>query len=80
MAADNETPRLGATGNFPLGQINPEDQGEIAVGIAVDRTNQRIVMNLGPRPVKWVSMTTAEARAFGDALRKKATELDGLEL
>lgn len=75
-----EGERLGATGNFPLGQIGPSDQGELAVAVAVDRRNNRIHMDLGPSPIKWISMTTAEARAFADALRGKARELDGLDL
>lgn len=63
----DDPPRIGAT--------VPGNEVECARRIAVEL---RLYMHFGPTPIRWMSMTAAEARAFAAALLEKARQLDGL--
>lgn len=73
-------PQAGATRNFPKGTVRPDDEGELAMAITVDREHDRIHLDLGSKPISWISMTSGEARGFAELLREKARQLDGLDL
>lgn len=64
----NAEPR-GATGRFPLGQLTPEDEGEIAIGFT--HTNGKIVVDFG-KPVAWIGFTAEQADEIADTLRQHA--------
>lgn len=65
-----EWPKLGATGNFPNGKINDEDEGQIAIGIAHTEEG-KIIMNFG-KAVKWIGFTKEEAKVIAESLLKHA--------
>jgi hypothetical protein len=69
---------LGATGRFPLGQLNPDDEGEIQVAVAADPKHQKVVIDFG-KPVAWIGFTPDQARELGEMLIAKAMECRGIK-
>jgi hypothetical protein len=67
--------KLGATGRFPYGRTGPDDEGELAAALAVDRANGVIRIEFG-KPVGWLSLPSGHARALAKILLEKADELD----
>lgn len=61
--------QLGATGNFPKGKVNKEDQGEIR--IALRKEGRKIFIDFG-KPVAWVGFESNEAIQLGTKLIKFA--------
>ena len=66
---------IGATGRFPEGKLNEEDEGEIKMEIAIEKN--AIVIKFG-KTVSWVGFNPQQARniaqslmKFGDALECK---------
>lgn len=68
-------PWTGATGKFPRGLLNAGDEGELRMAIAADRANGIVRLDFG-KPVAWLGLPAAEARALGSALLQKADEVD----
>lgn len=62
---------FGATGEFPEGKLNSNDEGEIRFGVAADKENGKIILSFG-KPVAWLGMSPGQAIALADSLRKKA--------
>lgn len=53
---------LGATGDFPLGKLNADDEGALQIAIGRDeKTN--VVLNFG-KPIAWVAMPPQDAVNF----------------
>jgi hypothetical protein len=69
---------LGATGRFPEGKLNADDEGEIAVGIAADRKNRKVVVDFG-KPVAWIGFSPEQATELGEMLIAKGMEARGIE-
>jgi hypothetical protein len=65
---------LGATGNFPMGKFNEEDEGEIKIAIAADHQKNKILLNFG-KPISWLGLTPDQAIDISNSLRDKAIEL-----
>lgn len=61
---------LGATGNYPAGKLNDNDQGGLTGAITVE--GDRIILNFG-KSVTWVAMTKQEAIVLGNLLIERAT-------
>lgn len=68
---------LGATGKFPQGKLNPEDQGELRFGVASDEATNRVIVNLG-QPVIWFAMDPGLARELAKVLVIHADALDAI--
>lgn len=64
--------KLGATGKFPEGKLNENDQGELRAALIVNQG--RLVLLFG-KPVEFLAMTKEQAIAMGQGLIKKAQEL-----
>jgi hypothetical protein len=64
-----EPEKLGATGNFPQGKLNPEDEGEIKVGVLVQ--DGKVILAFG-KPIAWMGMDPPQARALAEALRQRS--------
>lgn len=63
---------LGATGDHPRGKLNADDEGGLALGLAVqDRT---VILNFG-KPVAWIGMGKDDAMALGLAIIAKAESI-----
>lgn len=65
-------PVFGATGQFPDGKVNPDDEGEIQLGIA--HNQDHVVINYG-KPVAWLELPPAEARQFAEAILRHAAQI-----
>lgn len=63
---------LGATGKFPDGKLNNDDQGEIKIGVTV--TDERVVIAFG-KPVDWVGFTREQAIQIGQTLIERARQV-----
>lgn len=64
---------LGATGQFPEGKLNDDDEGEIR--IAIGATGGKVVIDFG-KPVAWLGFTTQQAREIAASLLEKADALE----
>jgi hypothetical protein len=65
---------FGATGRFPMGKLTETDEGEIAFGVAADKSLGKVIINFG-KPTAWVGMDREQAIALADSLRQKADDL-----
>lgn len=63
---------LGATGDFPRGKLNGDDEGGLRVAIAV---KDRTVMIAFGKEIAWLGMSKPEALAFAETIRKRAEEI-----
>lgn len=62
----------GATGEFPDGKINPEDEGELRLAVGHDQDNVRIEFG---KQVAWLAMPRADAVEFARAVMRHAVQL-----
>jgi hypothetical protein len=58
---------------YPEGKITGSDEGELEFKIAV--FEERVIMDWG-KPVKWIGLRPAEARAIAASLIKNAEEAE----
>lgn len=66
--------RLGATGKFPEGKLNADDEGELQFAIAADKKNKVVIIDFG-KEVAWLGMPKDVAIAFANSVLEKAEEL-----
>ena len=66
--------KLGPTGKFPNGKLNPHDEGGLTTAIATDE-HGNVHINFGA-PVMWIAMPAALAREFANSILTKALEAD----
>lgn len=62
---------LGATGRFPDGKLNADDEGELH--FAITRKGDQVILNFG-KPVAWLAFPRATARRIATALLNAADE------
>lgn len=62
---------------YPRGRLNGDDEGALAVKIAVDHGARRIIIAY-PKPVAWVGMALNEAEHMRHLLSEKIKELKGI--
>lgn len=70
-----EQSQFGATGKFPQGRLNDADEGELAMGIAADKENGKVIIHFGT-PTMWVGFDPQQARELAESLQAKADEID----
>jgi len=68
-------PKLGPTGKFPYGHADATDEGELRMGLATDHANGIVRLHFG-KPIAWVGLPAAHARAVGQALLEAAEDLE----
>ena len=73
----NEDLGLGATGEYPHGQISEDDQGELKIAMGVNEDHKRIMIDFGKK-ISWLGLEANEARMFAQALLANASKLDSL--
>lgn len=61
------------TGQFPEGQLVPEDEGEIL--FEVGDMDGKVVLNFGDVPVQWIGMSPEQADELADILRERAAHV-----
>jgi hypothetical protein len=64
---------LGATGKFPDGKLNDNDDGEIRFSLTV-QDGKLIIFDFG-KNIKWIGFTKKEAIQIRDLLNEKIEEL-----
>jgi hypothetical protein len=62
--------KFGATGKFPQGQLGPDDEGELRIGIAHD-SKGTVLINFG-KEVSWLGMPPPVAIEFAKQILKHA--------
>lgn len=63
--------KLGATGKFPHGKLDPSDEGELVFTISRDADgNIRIAFG---KPVAWLAMPAAQAAEFARLILRWAS-------
>lgn len=68
---------LGATGQYPRGKLNDQDQGEIKIAIAADPATQTVLIDFG-KPVAMIGFTAEQASDLAEMLHEKAMKLRGI--
>lgn len=66
--------RPGATGRYPRGKLNREDEGELNVAIAADRRHGVVQIDFG-KEVAWLALPKEQALAWAKMIREEAMEL-----
>ena len=69
--------KIGATGEFPNGKLNDADEGELAIGVAIDKEKGVVLLEFG-KPVNWLGLYPAQAREIAAILIAKAGELESI--
>ena len=67
------TDEPGATGAFPQGKLNADDEGELCCAVRIEKDKVRV--DFGPKPVAWLSMDPEAAIDFASALIDKAMRI-----
>ncbi|HXB11189.1 MAG TPA: hypothetical protein VNZ45_04330 [Bacteroidia bacterium] len=67
--SDHKRPRFGATGKFPQGKLDPNDEGELSFGIGND--GKLVHVNFG-KPVIWFALEPDDAIRIGNGLIEQA--------
>jgi hypothetical protein len=62
---------FGATGDFPHGKLNDDDQGGLRIGIAYDKLDGIVRIDFG-KPVAWLGLPPPEAIELANLLLAKA--------
>jgi hypothetical protein len=66
---------LGATGKYPRGKADADDEGELRMALAADHANGIVRLEFG-KPIAWLGLPSGEARQLAKLLTEKADELD----
>lgn len=69
----NDT-KLGATGEYPEGQLNQDDEGELRMAVGVE--NDTVILNFG-KPVAWLGLPPDSARQLANLMIQHANSIDG---
>lgn len=68
-------PKLGATGRFPYGRADADDEGELQMALAADHGNGIVRLQFG-KSIGWLGLPSKQARELAAMLNQKADELD----
>ena len=63
---------LGATGNFPDGKIDPNDEGEIRFAMTI--SDGKLIINFG-KPIVWVGLTKENVNDLITYLQENVKEM-----
>lgn len=69
----SEETKLGATGEFPNGKLNEEDEGELKLTVGIDPDSKNVIIDFG-KPVAWLGMDAESALKFAEFITKRAKE------
>lgn len=61
--------RLGASGRFPAGKLNHDDEGELTLAIGLK--GDTVVIDFG-KSVHWIGLNRRQAVAFAESIMEKA--------
>lgn len=63
---------LGATGDFPRGKLNADDEGGLRLAVGV---KDKTVMIMFGKEVAWLGLSKPEAIALSQLIRQRADEI-----
>lgn len=63
---------LGATGRYPAGKLNEDDQGELRAAIGVE--GDKLTIHFG-KPVTWLALTPEQALGLARVLTTNAARM-----
>jgi len=66
--------KLGATGDFPKGKLNEDDEGELRMAVMINLNENLVKIHFG-KPVTWLGLPKKEAMDLGRTLIKNAERL-----
>lgn len=66
--------KLGATGQFPQGKLNKDDEGELKIAVGVDLKKRVVIIQFGKK-VSWIGLDPRTAKALADSILAKTAEL-----
>jgi len=69
---DNE---LGASGEYPLGKLTPNDEGELKMAVGCEKG--KVILAFG-KDVTWIGFTPEQARDLAEQFCKNAASIDGI--
>ncbi len=67
--------KLGATGSFPYGKTQPDDEGELVIAIAADPRQGVVRLEFG-KPVGWLALPSQHAKQLAAMLLEKAQAVE----
>jgi len=67
----SDIPKLGATGQFPDGKLNEDDEGQLQLAVAAKDGN--VIIAFG-KSVSWMAMPPEDAKRLAEAIAKRADE------
>lgn len=70
----NRKRNLGATGRFPYGKLNEDDEGELRIAVGGDRDTETVIIDFGT-PTTWIGMRPEDAEAFARSILEKARQV-----
>ena len=59
---------------YPAGKLSEDDQGELALAVALDRKSRTIIIRF-PKPIDWMGFGKQDALALGQKLVDLANQL-----
>lgn len=74
---DNKNEQLGATGKFPDGKLNDDDEGELR--LMISKKGDNVHIDFG-KPVAWMAFTKEDAIALGLSLIKHGRLVQTMDL
>ena len=72
-----ESSQPGATGEYPQGMLNPDDEGALKIAVSEEKGN--VAIHFG-KPVSWLAMSPQQIRDFAITLLRMATKIDGVKV
>src|SRR5258708_99238 len=70
--------KLGATGQFPDGQLAPHDDREFVYGSGGDPGGGKVLIDFG-KPIRSIGMTLQQASDFADLILEKVMAARGIK-
>jgi len=67
--------KLGATGEFPRGQISERDEGQLKMAVSSDPKTRTVILNFGKR-IEWIGFSPEEARGLARILLNHANKFE----
>jgi len=65
-------PKLGPTGDYPLGKLNKGDEGGLNLGVTVK--HDRVLIAFG-KSVAWIGLDKLTALTLAETIKRRAEEL-----
>lgn len=65
--------KLGATGDYPMGQLSPDDEGGLRYAVTNDPATGKVLL-IFDKPIGWLGLDAADAVRLAKLLKKYANK------